>query len=505
MTNHLLQSTLFAAVAGLLMLLLRKNHARARYWLWLAASLKFLLPFSVLVDLGSRLGWSTAHTVIRRVNIIIEETRVHGSPLMFNTGVPAQPAYTILPALLPTLWACGCVAVLFFWWLRWRRVTAVVRAALPLTEGREFEAVRRLQQEHIRLRSSSATLEPGIFGVFRPILLLPAGIADRLDDAQLEAIIAHEVCHVRRRDNLTAAIHMAIEAVFWFHPLVWWLGARLVDERERACDEEVLRLGSEPDAYAEGILKVCRFYLESPLVCVAGITGANLKRRIERIMTHRAAHKLGLARRLLLATVGVAAVAGPVAVGVINAPRIRLQSRTVVEKATFEVASVKPAQPGTRESRMLFLPGGGFTARNVSLRALIIDAHRIHSFQLLGGPNWIDSDAHDVDAKAGANLDGDSGFRWGGGHLSGQTVTISTLAEVLPNIMDRAVLDETGLKGTFDLKLEWTPERPKNEPLPDPNGPSIYTALQKQLGLKLESRKGPIEILVIARKKPSEN
>ena len=58
---------------------------------------------------------------------------------------------------------------------------------------------------------------------------------------QLEAVIAHELCHVRHRDNLIAAIHMFVETVFWFHPLVWWIGKRMVEERERACDEEVLR------------------------------------------------------------------------------------------------------------------------------------------------------------------------------------------------------------------------------------------------------------------------
>jgi len=56
---------------------------------------------------------------------------------------------------------------------------------------------------------------------------------------------------VRRRDNLATVIHMAVEVVFWFHPLVWWLGARLIEERERACDEEVPRNGGEPRAYAE--------------------------------------------------------------------------------------------------------------------------------------------------------------------------------------------------------------------------------------------------------------
>ena len=60
-----------------------------------------------------------------------------------------------------------------------------------------------------------------------------------------------------------------------------------MDERERACDEDVLRKGNEAEAYAEGILKVCELYLQSPLECAAGVTGSNLKKRIEAIMANR--------------------------------------------------------------------------------------------------------------------------------------------------------------------------------------------------------------------------
>ena len=95
------------------------------------------------------------------------------------------------------------------------------------------------------------------------------------------SVTEHELCHARRRDNLTSAVHMIVETVFWFHPLVWWIGARLVEERERACDEAVLSLGSEPLDYAEGILTVCMSYVESPLSLVSGVTGANLKKRIQ--------------------------------------------------------------------------------------------------------------------------------------------------------------------------------------------------------------------------------
>jgi bla regulator protein BlaR1 len=88
---------------------------------------------------------------------------------------------------------------------------------------------------------TASLLEPGVFAIVRPVLLLPEGITDRLTEPQLSAIVAHEMCHVRRRDNLTYALHMVVETLFWFHPLVWWMGERLVDERERACDEAVVR------------------------------------------------------------------------------------------------------------------------------------------------------------------------------------------------------------------------------------------------------------------------
>jgi beta-lactamase regulating signal transducer with metallopeptidase domain len=63
------------------------------------------------------------------------------------------------------------------------------------------------------------------------------------------------MCHVRRRDNLTASIHMLVEAIFWFHPAVWWIKTRLLEEREQACDEIVLQSGNEGDVYAESILR----------------------------------------------------------------------------------------------------------------------------------------------------------------------------------------------------------------------------------------------------------
>ncbi len=104
----------------------------------------------------------------------------------------------------------------------------------------------------------------------------------------MRAVLAHETAHLSRRDNLWASIQMLVELLFWFHPLVWWIGTRLVVERERACDEAVLETGNAPRTYAEGILKICRFHLQPSLACTAGVSGGNLKARVRAIMINRA-------------------------------------------------------------------------------------------------------------------------------------------------------------------------------------------------------------------------
>ena len=112
----------------------------------------------------------------------------------------------------------------------------------------------------------------------------PRHLTAGLSDTEIETVVAHEVCHIVRRDNLLASVQIVVTAVFWFHPIVWWIGARLIDERERACDERVLALGRRPATYAESILKTCRLCIASPIVNVPGVTGGDLRQRIVRIM-----------------------------------------------------------------------------------------------------------------------------------------------------------------------------------------------------------------------------
>ena len=324
--DHLWQSTLFAAVAGLLTLLLRKNHARVRHGLWLAASGKFLIPLSALIGLGSHIRWRTAPSHLSVVMDQVSQPFTTGA-VSFSPASAVLPTANPLPAILVGIWVCGLLGITGAWLVRWRRIRAAVRAGRPVELAAPMRAI-----------SSPTLLEPGIFGVFRPVLMLPEGIFDRLTPAQLSAVVAHELCHIRYRDNLAAALHMSVETVFWFHPLVWWIGKRMVEERERACDEGVLTVGSEPRVYAEAILNVCKLYVESPLACVAGVTGANLKKRIEAIMTKRTSQRLNGVQKFLLAGAGIAALAGPLVIGIGHVPVMRAQS-----PATWEApAAVAP-------------------------------------------------------------------------------------------------------------------------------------------------------------------
>lgn len=403
LANHLWQSTLFAAGAGLLTLMLKRNHAQARYGLWLAASAKFLIPFALLVGIGSHVGWSKASLANQPEFLFVmrQISQPFASVKSSHAGWTAVAvAVRILPIFLLIAWFCGSLAVLFSWWLRWRRMTATLCGVMPVNAGREIEALRQLERsvgtgKRIELVLSKSGLEPGILGILRPVLLLPVGISDRLTDAQLAAIITHELCHVRRRDNLAAAFHMVIEAIFWFHPLVWWIGARLVDERERACDEEVLRLGNEVQAYAEGILKVCEFYLELPLLCAAGVTGSNLQKRIEGIMAYHTARGLNLGKKLLLATIGIVAVLGPVAAGSVHPTSGRARAQLALgDLPALQSVSIKPKGPmssavPTGAQRTQHGGTTELTWTNTSLALLILAAYDLHWSQVLGGPAWI--------------------------------------------------------------------------------------------------------------------
>ena len=589
--NHLWQSTLFAVTVGLLTLVLWKYHARVRYCLWLAASVKFLIPFSLLVGIGSYLPrLHRAEGTNPGFYVAIEEVSqpfTQPTMPMIPRGIASIGPIHLLPAVLAAVWLSGFLVVIFQWYFRWRRISEAIRKAVPLQEGRAVQALHRLERmggmrKRTEMLLSRTSLEPGIFGVTRPVLVWPEGISERLEDAHLEAILAHELCHVRRRDNLAAALHMVVEAIFWFHPLVWWLGARLMEERERACDEEVLESGSDRQVYAESILKICEFCVGSPLACVPGVTGADLKKRMAYIMTKYLSRKLDFGRKLLLSASGLVAVAAPIVFGLLKPAQSRAESQaqdTLPAVPAFESAWIKPnnGEPMAgftivgKPFKAIMWKGDRLMATNFTLHGLIQVAYAIPDDQILGGPDWLNSEGFDVDAKIGKSIidemqkrgrvygvsgrtlmlqallsdrfrlsfhretkdlrvyalaiaphgpkvqpatSGDTypngiknpdGSPMGAnilsaeeGKLVGQGIPIARLVKELSlYYLHRTVLDKSGLTDKYDLTLQWTPEESQA---------AILAAVQEQLGLKLESKNAPIEVLVVDHaENPSAN
>jgi bla regulator protein BlaR1 len=433
----------------------------------------------------------------------------------------------------------------------------------------------------------------------------------------MNAILAHELCHVRRRDNLLALIHMIVEAIFWFHPLVWWIGAQLIEERECACDEDVVSRGNAPDLYAEAIVKVCKWSTESPLTCVAGVTGGDLKRRIEQIMNARDVPGLSFAKKTALTVAGAAVLMAPVLVGIANAPAILAQSASGVPQwqvdagghMAFEVASVKLLKPGSRGRAPNFpLDGDGFKTdsgenphgrlwvafelpRYISFAYKFSLSPDLRQAMLARVPKWVDTDLVEIQAKAEGNPTKDqmrlmmqsllaerfhlavhyetrempvytltlvkpgtwgpklirhadgppcdvSGSRDPATGLSdpgadvfppgceahatvpgkngrivqgARNTTMAVLAEVLSRVEGRRMVDQTGITDRIDYRLEWTPESKRPgiadvEVQPDPDPVTFVVALREQLGLKLQSTKAPVQILVVDHiERPSEN
>jgi uncharacterized protein (TIGR03435 family) len=575
--NHLWQSTLFVVFVWLVTLALRRHDARVRCWVWAAASLKFFVPFSWLIGLGALVEWRSAPAIAQPAATFVME-EILTPPLVYG-AVPQVPQDTNIGRwVVLGIWFAGIAVVLFWWGRQWLTMRSALRRATPLP----LTAFAEATADRMTVMSSSSAFEPGVVGILRPVLLMPEGLVDRLTRAQLDAILAHERAHVRAHDNLLAVVHMAVEAIFWFHPLVWWIERRMIDERERACDEAVIRAGKRPADYAEGILAVCRWSHEWPVMCISGVAGSDLKRRIEHIMANEMTAGLTRWRRIGLATSALVAVAIPVVIGALaNAPVLRAQAQPITDSTPrFDVVSIKRntdgAGVGTGARR---LPDGSFTATNLTARQLLQTAYVLQPAQVVGAPAWIDDERYDIEAKPAQNVTSEQArgmlramladrfklrshaetrelpvyalvhvrsdrrlgpgvketppeecakpadlsgrgllpcdvIQSGAGMLNSRATTMESLASVLMNMagttgIDRIVVDRTGLTGRYQFQLRFQPvSRGASPPVNDQPSerPSFFTALQEELGLKLDPQRAPIEVLVVdSVDRPTEN
>ena len=561
--NHLWQSTLVGLVAWLLCATtLRSNAARLRFSVWMVASLKFLVPATILISLGRRFGTMPVITPSQSQGIfdVLSASAPVVAPAFTVTAPPQATVPWQWPALIVlfVVWIAGALFIAARWIAQWRTIWRLTRTAERTGEFQDVPVMRSFEMSRDRI-------EPGVIGMFRPAILLPDGIEGELSASQLEAVLTHERQHARRRDNVWAALHTLVQVLFWFHPLVWLIGRRLADEREKACDQAALVTAS-PEDYAEGLLSVCKLYWRASQGHVTGMGGADLRARMESILNGVRPVPTTRLQRVALATALMVLVAGAPFAGWLTAQALAPEANSFLGFATsadkkFEVASVKPSAPDQQGGR-LGPPGrGAIEIINLPLRGIIIQSFRSQRWMVFGGPDWITTERFDIVgkgpdpratnpevwemmrsllidrfqlkyhveeremavfaltvAKSGSKLTPGEKGRCASEIKEGKAcgdilvpqfgtgiynMPIGALVTGMAGRAGRPVVDRTGLTGRYDVNLSWMPDGMTHEQwesLPRDDRPeevTLFEAVERQAGLKLEPSRAIMKVLVI--------
>jgi len=251
---HLVYASV-VCIAAWLVTSLPRGTAGAKYWIWTATSLNFLLPLSLVPGRfwPARVGWFTSRAT---------------ADLPIGTLSLAQ--------VLLVVWLAGAVVML-------------TRLAL-------------------HIHRSAAPQSPAVQGFVRPRIVIPAGVDELLSRGELDAVLIHEATHAKRRDNLVGLLHEIAVCVFWFHPLVWFAGSRLARFRELSCDEVVAQQ-SRADSLVSALAKLA--VPDEPSLVQANATSF-IALRVERLAEpRRHSRAADIVLAVVFAAIFLSAVAGP--------------------------------------------------------------------------------------------------------------------------------------------------------------------------------------------------
>jgi uncharacterized protein (TIGR03435 family) len=502
-----------------------------------------------------------------------------------NAPSASVPRIEIMLPWIVSTWLAGVALLLLRIAAGWWRVRNIHNAARSAVRSRWETAGYRMAlrlgiRRVVRIVELPHIDVPLVVGCLRPIVVMPIAALAQLSAAQVEAILAHELAHVRRHDYLVNLMQTMAETLLFYHPGVWWLSARIRDEREHCCDDVAVAVCGDRVGYAAALAEL-EEWRNGTLQLAPAATGGSLLNRVRRILRVEVSEDSRMSSSTMVF----------VALAVASAVTVTAIAQQPEPRPKFEVASVRPNASGDNKMSARTLPGGRYEAINIPLRLLIINSYGLQQQQLVGAPDWISSERFDIVAKAEGDLgppvardgspsrlqlmvrslleerfklevhreprqveiyalvpvraDGRLGpelkpsavdcdairaARRKGGPpqevekpgerpqcgarlLAGELIVsgqpLQELVSTLAGTVGRSVIDRTGLKGNYDIHLKWTPDfirqRTPGETIRlngiefDPSGPSIFTALQEQLGLKLESERGTVEALVIDR------
>ncbi len=260
--------------------------------------------------------------------------------------------------------------------------------------------------------TSALCVAPVTVGFFRPRVILPECWRE-WPRAQLDAVLTHEHAHTRRRDPLVQWLALLNRAVFWFHPLAWWLERRLGALAEEACDLAVLERGHDPRDYARYLLELSRVVQRAGMrVNVTGMAmpGSYLPQRVRKIVAGALVPRISPAR-MTGAAFAFVICSALFAACTLERVASAAQTDSSLEKLEeFEVASVKPSAPVPPTGGVYFGPARGgpgtpdpglITWTYTSLRNLLMTAYDVKTYQV-SGPDWLMTERYDIVARVPA-------------------------------------------------------------------------------------------------------
>lgn len=355
-------SLLIVIVLAIDLLLRRKLRPAVRYALWLVVIVKLVLPPSLALPTGAA-WWLRQHKSAPPEMQTRILTVTYGGPAQSFTPPSATPLIQLPPPKLSfNAWAMvisgfATILLILYAAARWRKISRCVRITSAPSEHivKLFAETRR--QAHVRrniaIRVTAEAMSPAVCGLWRPVILLPQALVEKLSPEQLRAVLLHELVHVRRGDVWVNGVQMLLQIVYWWHPLVWLANARVRRAREEAVDDAVMfALNSEAGIYAPTLLEVAKLAFHRPLAGL-GIIGilesrTALRHRIERLLNSKTPGRTGLSVMWIIVLTTFTAVAVPMGESQENSSD--LDSPLVVAMAELMNANNYKPQPVTADS-----------------------------------------------------------------------------------------------------------------------------------------------------------
>jgi uncharacterized protein (TIGR03435 family) len=300
------------------------------------------------------------------------------------------------------VWLAGAVAfwarLVGGWMVTARMRSMLVRRAPPEWQERFRQLGTQIGLSRpVRLLVSALVQVPTVVGWLRPMVLVPVGALGGLPGEHLEALLLHELAHIRRQDYLVNILQSVAESLLFYHPAVWWVSGHIRAERELCCDDLAVSISGDALTYARALAQL-ESYRPAHLSAAMAANGGSLANRIARLLGQsRPVNRTGLGPDVIT-------VAGLL---VVAAYGLFGQS---ADPPRFAAVSIKRS-PSREQLSMAapmgvgYRPGGRLVAGNAPLTMLIQRAYSVQGFQVVGGPAWINTDGYDIEAKPEGNTD----------------------------------------------------------------------------------------------------